>query len=75
VSAQARLKQARPSGTPWSAFISEHASWGYFDPGKNNYFDGYQSPPVQWYPNTPRKRDFFRLVGEITGSNPAPLTP
>jgi hypothetical protein len=55
--------------------ISEHASWGYFDPGKNNYLEGYQSPPVQWYPNTPRKRDFFRLAAEITGSNPAPLTP
>ena len=27
---------------------SEHASWGYFDPGKTNYRDGYQSPPVNW---------------------------
>jgi hypothetical protein len=55
--------------------ISEHASWGYFDPGKNNYFDGYQSPPVQWYPNTPRKRDFMRLVAEITGSIPTSPVP
>ncbi len=50
--------------------LSEHASWGYFDPGKNDYNDGYQSPPVQWLPSTPRKRDFFRLVADITGSVP-----
>ncbi len=55
--------------------LSEHASWGYFDPGKSNYYDGYQSPPVQWYPNTPRKRDFFRLVSEITGSKPSTPVP
>jgi hypothetical protein len=48
--------------------LSEHASWGFFDPGKNNYQDGYQSPPVRWIPNTTRERDFFRLVAEITGS-------
>src|SRR5262249_54753652 len=28
------------------AALSEHASWGYFDPGKNDYADGYQCPPV-----------------------------
>jgi hypothetical protein len=50
------------------AALSEHASWGYFDPGKNDYTDGYQSPPVQWLPNTQRKRDFFGMVAEVTGS-------
>jgi hypothetical protein len=49
------------------AAVSRYASWGYFDPGKNNYHDGYQSPPVQWLPNTARKLGFFRLVREITG--------
>ncbi|HEV2665307.1 MAG TPA: hypothetical protein VG324_10365, partial [Blastocatellia bacterium] len=53
------------------AALSEYASWGYFDPGKNNYFDGYQSPPVRWEINTERKRAFFRLLAEITGTNPA----
>ncbi len=52
------------------AAIGEHASWGYFDPGKNNYRDGYQSPPVQWQPNTELKHAFFNLVAEITGFNP-----
>jgi hypothetical protein len=56
---------------PWNnciAAISRYASWGYFDPGKNNYSDGYQSMPVQWGLNTERKRGFFALVKEITGS-------
>ena len=49
------------------AAIAEGASWGFFDPGKNNYQDGYQSPPVQWGLNTERKRAFFNLSREITG--------
>jgi hypothetical protein len=49
------------------AALSEFASWGYFDPGKNNYQDGYQSPPVRWDINTDRKRAFFKLLSEITG--------
>jgi hypothetical protein len=56
---------------PWNNFIaaiSQGASWGYFDPGENNYHDGYQSPPVDWGLSTPRKRAFFNLVKEITGS-------
>jgi hypothetical protein len=50
------------------AAISEYASWGYFDPGKNNYQDGYQSPPVRWDLNTERKRAFFSKVAEVTGT-------
>jgi hypothetical protein len=50
------------------AALGEYASWGYFDPGKSDYQDGYQCPPVQWGINTPRKKAFFRLVKEITGS-------
>jgi hypothetical protein len=49
------------------AALSEYCSWGFFDPGRNDYSDGYQSPPVQWGLNTPRKQDFFRLLREITG--------
>jgi hypothetical protein len=47
--------------------ISVYASWGYFDPGKGDYRDGYQSVPVNWGINTDRKRAFFRLVKEVTG--------
>ena len=49
------------------AAVGEYASWGYFDPGKNNYQDGYQSPPVNWGLNTERKRAFFELLRSITG--------
>jgi hypothetical protein len=51
------------------AALSEYASWGYFDPGKSNYVDGYQSPPVRWELNTERKRQFFQLLAEITGES------
>lgn len=50
------------------AAIGEYASWGYFDPGKSDYADGYQCPPVNWAINTDRKRAFFQLVSEITSS-------
>ncbi len=49
------------------AATGEYCSWGYFDPGANNYQDGYQSPPVRWDVNTERKKAFFGKVKEITG--------
>jgi len=49
------------------AAVGEYCGWGYFDPGKNNYQDGYQSPPVRWDLNTERKRSFFAKLKEITG--------
>lgn len=49
------------------AALGEYASWGYFDPGENNYRDGYQCPPVNWGINTERKQAFFRLVKAISG--------
>jgi hypothetical protein len=53
------------------AAIGEYASWGYFDPGANNYWDGYQCPPVNWGINTQRKQAFFDKVAEITGTRTA----
>jgi hypothetical protein len=50
------------------AALSEYSSWGYFDPGKSNYVDGYQCPPVNWGINTERKRQFFAALKEITGA-------
>lgn len=49
------------------AALSHHASWGYFDPGENDYEHGYQCPPVEWSINTERKRSFFEYLAEITG--------
>ena len=45
-----------------------YVSWGYFDPGKSDYNDGYQCPPVNWGINTGRKRDFFGKLKEVTGA-------
>ena len=49
------------------AALGEYCGWGYFDPGKNNYNDGYQSPPVRWDLNTDLKKSFFAKLKEITG--------
>jgi hypothetical protein len=46
--------------------LGVYASWGYFDPGKSDYSDGYQCPPVNWGLNTERKKAFFNLVRKVT---------
>ncbi|MFN0088019.1 MAG: hypothetical protein ACKVX9_21680 [Blastocatellia bacterium] len=48
--------------------VSAYASWGYFDPGKSDYQDGYQCPPVNWGINTERKKAFFNLLRQVTGA-------
>ncbi|MDE3196919.1 MAG: hypothetical protein KGN84_11280 [Acidobacteriota bacterium] len=50
------------------AALSDYVSWGFFDPGKSNYSDGYQCPPVNWGLSTERKRGFFTALKEITGA-------
>ena len=65
----------RPRNNFTSA-LSRYAGWGYFDPGEGaggraafgNYLDGYQNPPVNWRINTPRKRAFFGLLRDVTGT-------
>lgn len=52
------------------AALSEGASWGYYDQGRNNYRDGFQSPPTNWLINTPAKRNFFRKAAEWIGIKP-----
>ena len=49
------------------AALSEYCGWGYFDPGKSDYADGYQCPPVNWGINSDRKKAFFGLLQEVTG--------
>jgi hypothetical protein len=52
------------------AAIAEGASWGLFDyrlPGEGPE-SGFQSVPVDWRINSPRKRAFFNLLAEMTGS-------
>ena len=50
--------------------LAEHVSWGWFDyRRKGEGFDeGYQSPPVNWSLSSERKRAFFKLLSEITGT-------
>jgi hypothetical protein len=52
------------------AAIQEHASWGYFDfrMKGEGFAEGYQSVPVDWGIRSERKRGFFKLLSEITGS-------
>jgi len=52
------------------AAIESGASWGYFDYRmKDEDFDeGYQSVPVNWQISSQRKRGFFELLKEVTGS-------
>ncbi|WP_436907969.1 hypothetical protein [Halosimplex marinum] len=54
------------------AAVEAGASWGYFDPGGNDYWHGYQSPPVRWDANTPRKKAFFAYLDGVTGPEDAP---
>ncbi len=50
--------------------LKGYASWGYFDYRmKGEQFeDGYQSVPVDWGINSLRKKQFFNLLKEITGT-------
>ncbi len=48
--------------------LSEYVSWGYFDPGKSDYAEGHQCPPVNWgIQSSERKKQFFTKLKEITG--------
>jgi hypothetical protein len=49
------------------AAIGEYCGWGYFDPGKSDYADGYQCPPVNWGLSSERKKAFFGFLKEVTG--------
>jgi hypothetical protein len=60
------FNEANTSVECLDASFESYASWGYYDHGKNNYRDGFQSPPINWTINTPAKRAFFERVREIT---------
>lgn len=56
----------------FTAAIGSYAGWGYFDYRmKGESFEhGFQSVPVDWTISSPRKRQFFQKLAEITGANP-----
>ncbi len=53
----------------FTAAISEHVSWGWFDYRRKGegLGEGYQSPPVNWGISSARKRGFFDLCKKISG--------
>ncbi|MBI5770134.1 MAG: hypothetical protein HZA93_20330 [Verrucomicrobia bacterium] len=53
----------------FTAAVRAGASWGYFDfrMKGEGFADGYQSTPVDWGINSPRKKAFFAKLKEITG--------
>lgn len=53
----------------FTAAVSEHVSWGYFDfrMKGEGFNDGYQSVPVNWGISSVRKKGFFELLKRITG--------
>ena len=57
----------------FTAAVAAGASWGYFDfrMKDEGYDAGFQSIPANWTISSERKRGFFRLLAEITGSTPA----
>ena len=50
--------------------VESGASWGFFDYRRvrERFEDGFQSLPVDWTISSARKRGFFGLLKEITGS-------
>ena len=57
-----------------TAALGEHASWGYFDyrMKDESFENGFQSVPADWNIGSPRKRGFFDLLAQVTGSKPGP---
>ena len=53
----------------FAAAVRAGASWGFFDYRMKDegQADGYQSVPVDWGINSPRKRAFFAKLREVTG--------
>lgn len=65
------FNEAHTDASCLAACAELHASWGFFDQGRGNYRDGYQTPPVCWEINTEPKQRFFDLLKGITdGANP-----
>lgn len=54
------------------AAIGEYSGWGFFDYRqiRERFEDGYQSLPVDWGINSERKKGFFGLLAQVTGSAP-----
>ncbi|MBI3948082.1 MAG: Ig-like domain-containing protein [Armatimonadetes bacterium] len=54
----------------WAA-VDCGSGWGYYDQGRGNYREGFQSPPVDWRISTLEKWLFFEACARLSGQ-PAP---
>jgi hypothetical protein len=54
----------------FTAALAQHVSWGWFDYRRQgeSLENGYQSPPVDWGINSPRKKAFFGILSKVTSS-------
>jgi hypothetical protein len=54
----------------FAAATRSHASWGYFDYRMKDepFSSGFQSVPVDWRIDSPRKQAFFDLLAKMTGA-------
>lgn len=63
-------------GNNFVVSVKNYASWGFFDfrleQEHGDFNLGFQGVPVNWHISSERKREFFDLLAEITGS---PRTP
>jgi hypothetical protein len=52
------------------AAVQDYSGWGYFDYRqiRERFEDGYQSLPVDWGITSARKKGFFNLLADVTGS-------
>ncbi len=64
------------TGNNFMACVENYASWGYFDfrldDELGDFNEGFQTVPANWQISSPRKRAFFDLLAEITGSPGTP---
>jgi hypothetical protein len=49
------------------AAVAAGAGYGFFDKGRTDYRNGFQSPPVDWSAGTATKRAFFERVAALAG--------
>ena len=72
VSGGNELRMGAHRGMAMLAAVEEYSGWGYFDYRqiREPFEDGYQSLPVDWGINSPRKKGFFSLLAQVTGAAP-----
>ncbi|HRK29557.1 MAG TPA: hypothetical protein PLD59_00660 [Tepidisphaeraceae bacterium] len=70
------INEDSTSMSNFRAATSMGVSWGYYDQGRNNYYDGVQSMPIRWaMTNTTVKRAFVSELARLkrpTAGRPTP---